>query len=126
MVSGRKKAVISSTGQTEPGHDVELGLGGDVVVQDRGQEGTELTPGSGETVGGGTDGGGEDLGSDEEGDAVGTELVEEGGEEVHGLEGLDVLGGGVVVVVESGDDEENEAHEETDAASTCGRRACCR
>ena len=63
---------------------------------------------------GGADGGWVHFGGDEEGGAVGAELVEEGGQEVHGLEGFDVRGGGVVCVVEGGDDEEDEVHEEAE------------
>ena len=102
------------TSETEPRDDVEPGLGADVVVQDGGDESTELTHGGGETVGGGTDRGGEDLTGDQEGDGVGTELVEEGRQEVHGLEAVDTGGRGVVLVLEGGDDEHEEAHEETD------------
>lgn len=110
---GKEQRGDQSTTETKPGHDVELGLGIDVVVQDGGQKGTGLTPGSGHTVGGGTNGCGEDLGSDKEGDGIGTELVEERAQEVHSLEGLDVLGAAVVVEVESRDDEEDEAEHET-------------
>lgn len=100
------------TGETEPGDDVKLGLDVDVVVEDGGEEGAELADGSGEPVSCGADGRGEDLSRDEEGDGVGAELVEEGREEVHGLEGVDALDVGVVVVVEGWDDEEDEVHEE--------------
>lgn len=110
---GKEEQGDESTGQTEPRDNVELGLGIDVVVQDGGEKGTSLTPGSGHTVSGGTDGGGENLGSDQEGDRVGTELVEERAQEVHGLEGLDVLGAAVVVEVEGRDDKQNEAEHKT-------------
>ncbi len=73
--------------EAEPGDDVEFRLGVDVVVEDGGEEGAEFTPGGAEAVGGGADGGGVDFGGYEEGDSVGAELVEEGGEEVHGLKG---------------------------------------
>lgn len=102
------------TGETEPGHDVELHLRVDVVAQHGGEESTEFAAGGGETVGGGADGSREDFGGDEEGDAVGAELVEEGREEVHGHEFVDVLRRGVVLVVEARHDEEDEAHHETD------------
>ena len=65
-------------------------------------------------MGGGADRGGVDFGGHEEGYAVGSELVEEGGEEIHGLEDFDTLDVGVVVVVEGGDDEEDEVHEEAE------------
>lgn len=51
---------------------------------------------------------------DEEGYGVGTELVEEGGEEVHCLETDDVFFAGEVFVVKSGDHEEDKVHEEAD------------
>ena len=62
-------------------------------------------------MGGGTDRGRVDFGRDEECDSIGAELVEEGREEIHGLE-ADEVNFGVVVVVEAWDDEEDEIHEE--------------
>lgn len=53
-------------------------------------------------MGGGPDGGGEALGGDEEGDTVGSELVEEGGHEVHELEDLDVGSGLLELLEEDG------------------------
>lgn len=100
-------------GQAEPWHDVELRLRVDVVVQDGGEEGTELANGGGETVSGRTDGRGEDLGGDEEGDRIGSELVEERRQEIHGLEGGNTLDRGVVLVVEGGNDKQDEVHEES-------------
>lgn len=64
-------------------------------------------------MGGRADWGWVDFCSDEEGDGIGTELIEERGEEVHGLEFLDVFDGCVTFEVEGRDDEENEIHEET-------------
>jgi len=64
-------------GQTEPWHEVELGLRIDVVVENGSEERASLSDCGGETVCGSTDRGGEDLSSDEEGDTVGTKLVEE-------------------------------------------------
>lgn len=110
---GKEEGGDHSTSQAKPRHNIELGLGIDVVVQDGGQKRTSLTPGSGHTVSGGTNGCGENLGSNQEGDRIGTELVEEGAQEVHSLEGLDVLRAAVVFEVESRDDEENEAEHET-------------
>ena len=100
--------------ETEPGHEVELFLRVDVVVDHCCEEGAELAPGGGETVGGGSNGGRENFRGHEEGDCIGTKLVEEGGQEVHGLKGVDALDGFVVVVVERRDDEEDEVHEETE------------
>jgi hypothetical protein len=74
-----------------------------VVVQDGGSQGTKLSHGSTETVGGGSNGDGEDFGGDEEGGAVGTELLEESGKEIDGLEAVDVCGFSEVVVRDSGD-----------------------
>ncbi len=88
---GEEEEGEQHAGETEPGDDVELGLVVDVVVQDGGQEGAGLANAGGETVGAGTDGGREDLAGDEEGDAVGAELVEERADEVHGLEGVDAV-----------------------------------
>lgn len=53
-------------------------------------------------MGGRADRGGEALGGDEEGDAVGSELVEEGRHEVHELEDLDVGSGLLKLLVEDG------------------------
>ena len=65
-------------------------------------------------MGGGTDGGRIYLGGNEESDGVRAELVEEGGEEVHGLEGVDPVDASVELVVEGGDDEQDEVHQEAD------------
>lgn len=101
-------------GETEPGDKVELGLGVDVVVEDGGEEGSGFTGCSAETVGGGADGCREDLGGYEEGDAVGAELVEERGQEVHGLESVDVVLAGEEVIGKSWNNEEDEIGHETD------------
>ena len=100
--------------ETEPWHDVELGLRVDVVVEYRGEEGTGLSDRGREAVSRSADRGGKDFGGDEEGDAVGAELVEERGEEVHSLESVHVLGGGKELEVESRNDEENEIGQEAD------------
>ena len=55
-----------------------------------------------------------DFGGNEEGNSVGTKLVEERGEEVHGLELFDMCRRCVVFVMEGRDDEEDEIHEEAD------------
>jgi len=52
-------------------------------------------------------------GGDDEGHGVGSELVEERGEEVHGLETVDA-GLGIVTVIEGRDNEEDEIAHETD------------
>lgn len=93
---------------------METCLNGGVGGDNSGNQCTELTHGSRETVSRGTDRSGETFSGNQESNTVGTELVEERGQEVHGLESLDVLLGGVVFVVETGDNEENEAHQETD------------
>ncbi len=111
---GQEEESDEHAGEAEPGDDVEFGLGVDVVVEDGGEEGAEFAAGGAEAVGGGADGGGVDFCGDEEGDGVGAELGEEGGEEVHGLEGSDAREASVVAEVEGGDDEEDEDHEEAD------------
>lgn len=100
--------------QAEPGHHVEAHLRVDVVVQDRGEQRARLAHARREAVRRRADGGGEHLGGHQEGDGVGAELVEEGGQVVHGLEGVDALGRGVVVELEGRDDKGQEAHEEAD------------
>lgn len=100
------------TSQTEPGNNVELGLGVNVSVEDRGQQGTSFAQTGREAVGGGTNGGGEHLASNQEGDRVGTKLVEKGRDKVHGLEGVDAGRRRVVLVLEGGNDKHEEAHEE--------------
>lgn len=110
---GKEDPGQEHTSKTEPRNNVELGLGIDVVVEDGGEESTSLAQAGRETVGSGTDGGRENLTSDEEGDRVGTELVEERGDEVHGLESVDAGGANVVFVVEGRDDKHEEAHQES-------------
>jgi hypothetical protein len=63
-------------------------------------------------MGRGTDGRGKHFGGDKERNRVGTELVEEAGEEIHGLELVDSVFRSVVFVVESRDDEEDEVGKE--------------
>lgn len=100
--------------KTEPWDDVELLLRSDVVVQHGREEGTALSDGGRETVSSGTNRCGEHFSGDEEGDSVRTELVEERGEEVHGLEGVDTFDAGVVLVVEGWNDEQDEVHQESE------------
>lgn len=110
---GEEKPGQEHASKAEPWDDVESGLDVDVVVQNRSKQSTGLSKTGRETVGSSSDGGGENLTGNEESDGVGAELVEEGGQEVHGLESVDTLGAGVVLVLERGDDEHEEAHEET-------------
>lgn len=100
--------------KTEPRNHVELLIDGDVIVHDGCGQGTELTTSSRESVGCSTNWCWIDLGSDEEGNGIGTKLVEEGRQEVHGLEGFDVSGLCVVFKMETGNDEKDKVHEEAD------------
>ena len=111
---GKEQPGDEHAAEAEPRHDVELLLGGDVVVQHGGGQGAEFPDCGAEAVCGGADGRGEYFGGDEEGYRVGAELVEEGGQEVHGLEGVDVRRGSVVFEVEGGDHEQDKIHGETD------------
>lgn len=70
-----------------------------VVVEDGRGESTELSDGGRDSVGGGANGGREALGRNEEGDAVGSKLVEERRHEVHELEDLD-MGTGLLELLE--------------------------
>lgn len=98
--------------ETEPWDDVEFSLVINVVVKDGSEKSAGFANTGGEAVGSSTDGRGEYLTSHEEGDRVGTELVKEGRDEVHGLERMNPRRTGVVVELEGGDDEHQEAHEE--------------
>ena len=111
---GEENGCQEHAGETEPGNDVETCGGQNVVVEDGGREGAEFADRSGHTVSGGADGRWVHFGGHEEGDAVRTELIEEGGEEVHGLEGVNAMDVCVVIVVESGDDKEDEVEKESD------------
>lgn len=111
---GKKEPGEEHTSQTKPGNNVESSLDRDVVVQNGGKQSTSLADTGRETVGRSSDGGGENLTSNEESDRVGTKLVEEGRQEVHGLERVDTGRAGVVLISEGGDDKHEEAHEETD------------
>lgn len=102
------------TTKTEPWDDVELGLGVDVVVKNGSSQCSKLTAGGGETVSSRTNGGRVDFSGGNESNGVWSELVEEGGKEVHGLESVGSLGTGVVFEVEGRDDEEDEVGNETD------------
>lgn len=110
---GKPDECEDHTSKTEPGEEVEALLGGNIVVQDTGKESTELTAGGRKTVSSGTDRGREDFTSGKEGDGVRTELDKEGGQEVHGLEGVDASLA-VVAEIESRDREEDEVHQEAD------------
>jgi hypothetical protein len=95
---GDEKESDDAAGETEPADNPESGSAIDVVVDDGGKEGTDFAGGGRETVCGGADGNGEDLGGEEEGGAVGTELLEEGGEVVDGLEACDPAGRAKLIV----------------------------
>lgn len=79
-----------------------------------GNDGTDLSRGSGETMGGGTITGGEALAGYNEGGGVRAEVEEELSEDVEGEESMPVVGK-KLVVSESDDDEEDgkdgEAHD---------------
>ena len=89
-----------------------------VVVDNGRKQGTEFTHSSGETVSGSSNGDGEDLGSDQESGTVGSELLEESGKEVDGLESVNVLGSPEVIVQEGWDEEEDKVGEETNVLET--------
>lgn len=72
--------------QAKPWHDIKLCLGVDVVVEDSSRQSTEFAARGGETVGCGTDSNRIHLSSDKEGDTVRSKLIEEGRQEIHGLE----------------------------------------
>lgn len=91
------------TDKTKPADHPELCVIVDVVVQDSGSQGTQLTHGCAETVRSRSDRDGEDFGGDQECSAVGTELLEEAGQKVDGLEPVDVGRFSQVVVSTSGD-----------------------
>lgn len=100
---GSRTSYDRLTDKTEPTNNPELGVVIDVVVQNcRGQR-AEFTHSGTETVCGRSDGDGEHFGGDEEGGAVGTELLEESGQEVDCLEAVDMGGFSEVVVCACGD-----------------------
>jgi len=111
---GEEDSGDNHTSKTEPWYDVKLLLDGNVIVKDGGGKSTKLSAGGRETVGCSANWGGINLGSNKEGNSVGTELIEERRQEVHGLERVDVRRLDVVVVMESGYDEKNEVEQETD------------
>jgi hypothetical protein len=116
------KIAPKRTEETEPTDNPELGVVIDVVVQDGRSQSTKLSHGGTETVGGSSDGDGEDFSGDEEGGAVGTELLEESGKEVDGLETVDVCGFSEVVVRHSGDKLERRVSICEDFKSPCDSR----
>ena len=63
---------------------------------------------------GSSDSGREDFSCNEESDGVGSELVEERREEIHGLECTNPLDRGEIGVVEGRDDEEDKITEKSD------------
>jgi len=101
------------TSESEPGDDPEAFVGAqNVIVEDGGGQCTQLASGSRHTVTSGSHRGREHLGSQQEGGAVGTELVPEGREEVDELEDTNVLRFQQRVVEASRDEEEDEVKEE--------------
>ena len=100
--------------ETEPRNYVEFLNGGDVAVHDSCGQSTELTTSSREAVGCSTNGSWVNFSGNQESNGIGAKLVEEGRQEVHSLEGLDVSGLCIVVEMETGDDEKNKVHEEAD------------
>ena len=111
---GKEEEGYEHASKTEPRNNVELLLGGDIVVHDSCGQSTELTASGREAVSSGTDGCGIDLGCDEESDRIRAELIEERRKEIHSLERADVGGRGVVLEVEAGNNEKDEVHEEAD------------
>lgn len=111
---GQPEECEQHTSQTEPGNDVEAHLCIDVVVQNGRKESTGLSDTSGESVGGGSHRSGEDFTSNQECHGIGSELVEERRQVVHGLEAVNTSFRGVVLIVEGRDDEAQEACQETD------------
>lgn len=110
---GKEEPGKEHTSQAKPGNNVESGLDRDVVVENGGEQSTSLADTGREAVGRSSDRGGENLTGDEESDRVGTKLVEEGRQEVHGLERVDTSRAGVVLISEGRDDKHEEAHKET-------------
>jgi len=100
--------------ETEPADKPKLGVVADVVVNDGGQESTDFARSGGETMCGGTDGDGVHLGSDEEGGAVGAELLEERREEVEGLETRNVFRGLELVEPDGTNEEDDTVTQEPD------------
>jgi hypothetical protein len=96
------------TGKSEPTHNPESGLVADVVVDDGRAQGPKLTGSSRKTMGSGSDGDGVHLSGEQESGAVGAKLLEEGRQEVDGLEAVNV-GGGLELVKPDGADEETNA-----------------
>lgn len=111
---GEEEPRKQHTRKAEPWHNVEPGLVVDIVVEDGGEQSTSLAHARGETVSSGSDGSGEDLASNEEGNRVGTKLVEKRGQKVHSLESVDVLRACEVLILERRDDKHQEAHKEAD------------
>lgn len=109
---GQEEEGDEHAGQAEPGDDVEFRLRVNVIVENGGEERAEFAPGGAEAVRGGADGRGVDFSGYEEGDGVGAELVEERGEEVHGLKGCNAREALVVLKVECGNDEKDKVHQE--------------
>ena len=100
--------------EAEPWDDVETRLDFDVVVQDGSQQSSKLSTRCRESVGRCTYRCGKDLCCDQEGDAIGSELAEERGDEIHGLEFVNTSCSRVIAVVERRNNKAKEAADETD------------
>ena len=120
---GEEEEGEHGTGQAEPWNRLEYGSRGEVGVQKRRHEGAELAGGRGQAMGRGTDRRRVHFSCGKEGDRVGSELVEERRQEVHGLERVDGAVG-VVMKREGRNGEEDKVGSETDQlhplAAVCG------
>ena len=110
-----KEHVNEDTSKTEPWYDPETRLGRPIAVTDSGGQGAQFANSGRHTVGSGSDGHRVNLSGRKEGDTVGAELLEEGRQEVHGLELLDMGFRGVVFELSTRDDEEEKVHEEAES-----------
>ena len=96
--------VTTHTDETKPTDNPELGVIINVVVQDGRRQSTQLSHGRTETMSSRSNGDREDFGGNEESGTVGTELLEKSGQEIDGLETVNVCGFPEVVVSNSGNE----------------------
>ena len=94
--------MTTHTDETKPTDNPELGVIIDVVVQCGRRQSTQLSHGGTETMRSRSDGDREDFGGNEESSTVGAELLEKSGQEIDGLETVNVRGFPEVVVSNSG------------------------